>query len=257
MRGRYGDQPEVECCFLDSNHGYAGGNNVGIATALSRNADLVVIVTQDVTFARGALAAMVAAANASGVGIVGPKVVDLRNPQQVLSVGERVRVPMLCVPRTWLRYRHARREPYQVDGVLGCVMLFTRPCLEAVRGFDEAFFAYYEEVDLCLRARRHGFRIVCAPQAVVTHDGMRGFAAGFTPVSAALKARNLIRLMRAWARPADWLLLAPTYVLLLTASLVLYACRGRWDIAAGLLRGVAAGLRGRSGGPAPATETQP
>jgi len=135
-------------------------------------------------------------------------------------------------------------------------MLFTRSCLEAIRGFDESFFAYYEEVDLCLRARRDGFRIVCAPQAIVIHDGMRGFAAGFTPLSAELKARNLIHLMRTWARPADWLLLAPTYVLLLTASFVLYACRGRWDILAGLLRGIAAGVQGRSGGPAAATETQ-
>jgi len=253
---RYGEDPNVQCCFLDSNRGYAGGNNVGIAVALARQADFVVVVTQDVTFAGGALAALVAAAGAPGVGIVGPKVVDVHDSERVLSLGERVRVPLLCVPRTWLRYRRARPAPYPVGGVLGCVMLLTRPCLAAIGDFDEALFAYYEEVDLCLRARQQGFQIVCAPRAVVTHDGMRGFAAGFTAMSAELKARNLIRLMRRWARPADWFLLVPTYALLLAASMGLYACRGRWDILAGLWRGITAGLQGRGGPPAALAESQ-
>jgi GT2 family glycosyltransferase len=246
---RYGDAAGVECCFLDDNRGYAGGMNAGMAVALARNADLVAIVTHDVTFTSGALAAMVAATDTPGVGIVGPKVVDQSEPQRVLSVGERVHVPLLCVPRSWLRYRRERRAPYRVGGVLGCALLMTRDCLESVGTFDESFFAYYEEVDLCMRARRQGFLIVCTPQAVVTHDGMRGFGAGFSALSAELKARNVIRLMRRWARPADYLLLAPTYALLLAGSLALYAARGRRDVLAALLRGTMAGLRGRGGMP--------
>jgi len=246
---RYSDGAEVQCCWLDENRGYAGGCNAGVALALSRHADLVAVVTQDVTFADGALATLVAAADDPRVGIVGPKVVDMTDPQRVLSVGERIHVPLLCVPRTWLRYRRARQAPYQVGGVLGCAMLLTRRCLETVGGFDEALFAYYEEVDYCLRARRHGFLIDCAPQAVVRHDGMRGFAGGFSTLSAELKARNLIRLMRYWARPADYLLLAPTYALLLAGSMLLYAARRRFDVLAALLRGTMQGLQGRGGLP--------
>jgi GT2 family glycosyltransferase len=140
---------------------------------------------------------------------------------------------------------------YAVGGVLGCALLLTRACLEAAGSFDEAFFAYYEEVDLCLRARRHGFQIVCNPRAVATHDGLRGFLAGFTPLSAELKARNLLRLMRHWATLADWVVLAPTYALLLSGSIVLYGLRGRADIVVALLRGTVAGWR-RRGGPLPA-----
>ncbi len=247
---RYGDDPDVQCCFLDDNRGYAGGINAGLTAALDRQADLVAVVTQDVTFTRGALAAMVDAAAAPRVGVVGPQVVDAGGPRRVQSVGERVRVPLLCVPRTWLRYRRQRRAPYAVGGVLGCALLLTRRCLQVVGGFDETFFAYYEEVDFCLRARQRGFLIVCAPQAVVTHDGMRGFAAGFTALSAELKARNLIRLMRRWARPVDYVLLAPTYVLLMACTLALYAGRRRGDVLAALLRGAAAGLLDRGGMPA-------
>ena len=113
----------------------------------------------------------------------------------------------------------------------------------------KAFFAYYEEVDLCLRARRHGFRIVCAPQAVASHDGMRGFLAGFTPLSAELKARNLLRLMRRWARATRLGRAAADVGARSSAgSLGLYALRGRWDIVRALARGLRAGWRG-DGGP--------
>ena len=126
-------------------------------------------------------------------------------------------------------------------------MLLTRRCIETIGDFDEEFFAYYEEVDLCLRARRHGFRIVCAPRAVSAHDGMRGFLAGFTPLSAELKARNLLRLMRRWAAPLDWLVLLPTWTLLVAGSVGLYALRGRWDIVRALARGLHAGWHGQGG----------
>jgi GT2 family glycosyltransferase len=249
LQNRYSDAADVRCCWLDENRGYAGGNNAGVAAALSNGAELIVIATQDVTFESGALAEMVAATADSGIGIVGPKVVDSGDPGRVLSVGERVEIPLLCLPRTWLRYRRAGGGRYDVGAVLGCVVLLTRRCLQAVRGFDDGFFAYYEEIDLCLRARREGFRIVCVPQAVVRHDGMRGFAAGFTGLSAELKARNLIRLIRRWARPLDYLLLVPTYILLVASSMGLYALRGRGDLVAAMLRGVAAGLQGREGKP--------
>jgi len=248
LAARYRDATDVHLQWLDENRGYAGGNNAGIAAALADRADAVLVLTQDAVLRQGALAALVEPAAADArVGIVGPLVID-RTSEQPLSAGERVAVPLLCVPRTLLRHRRTHASWYPVTGVLGCALLLTRRCVEETGGFDEALFAYYEEVDLCLRARRRGLEIVCTPHAVVAHDGMRGFLAGFTPLSAELKARNLLHLMRRWATPADWLMLGPTYGLLLGASLMLYALRGRRDIVSALLRGTAAGLRRRSGG---------
>jgi len=248
LQAHYPDGAGVEFCWLEENRGYAGGNNVGIAATLARGADLVLILTQDAALAPDALRIMVDTAAADPrIGIVGPQVVDAHDRARVLSIGERVHVGLLCVPRTLLRYRRGTPPWYDVSGVLGCAFVLTRRCVEDAGCFDESLFAYYEEVDLCLRVRRQGFRIVCNPQAVVSHDGMRGFLAGFTPLSAALKARNLLQLMRRWGRPLDWLVLLPTYAMLLAGSLMLYAARGRLDIVGALLRGTVAGMRGRSG----------
>jgi hypothetical protein len=247
---RYGHDPSIEFCLNDANRGYTGGMNAGLERARARNADVVVLVTQDVVFGDGALAALVGAAkSAPDVGIVGPLVVDSADPSVVLSAGERVFVPLLCVPRGWMRYRRRRQGAYPVESVLGCALSITRACMESVAGFDERFFAYYEEVDLCLRARRSGFRVLCEPKAVVHHDGSRGFGRGFTPVSAELKTRNLLLLMRRWARPLDYVVLIPTFVALLVASTAAYLARGHIDIVGAMLRGLIAGLRGEGGRP--------
>jgi hypothetical protein len=250
LQQRYAESPLVELVFLDSNRGYAGGNNEGLSIALRQGADMVLIATQDTQLYPGVLGLLVETAGSNTrIGIVGPMVVDVSLPQRVLSVGECVVVPLLCMPRTIIRHRQVNHPWHLVTGILGCVMLLTRACLEAVGLFDETLFAYYEEVDLCLRARHRGFLIACNTQAVVTHDGMRGFRGGLTPLSAELKARNLLRVMRRYAQPFDWLLLVPSCILLFAGSAVLYTLRGRLDIVAALLRGLAAGVAGQSGPP--------
>lgn len=57
----------------------------------------------------------------------------------------------------------------QVDWVVGACMLVRRAVLDAIGGFDEGFFMYSEELDLCHRAVDAGWQVVYYPQAVVTH----------------------------------------------------------------------------------------
>src|SRR6185369_12418396 len=148
-------------------------------------------------------------------------------PERVLSAGERHLLPLLCVPRTLLRYRRRARAPYAALGVMGCAMLVTRACFEAVGGFAADMEVYYEDVDFCLAARGRGFAIVIEPRAVARHDGLRGFAAGLTPWAAFLKARNPWLVVRRHGGVATRLAFVPTYVALVGTSAVLYAFRGR------------------------------
>jgi GT2 family glycosyltransferase len=152
------------------------------------------------------------------------------------------------VPRTLLRYRRRADAPYAVSGVMGCAMLVTRTCFEAVGGFAEEIEVYYEDVDFCLSARRRGFGLVVEPRAVVWHDGLRGFAAGLTPWAAYLKARNPWLVVRRHGGPLDWLAFVPSYAAMVGTSAVLYALRGAPAIAAALVRGAGAGAAAAAGG---------
>jgi N-acetylglucosaminyl-diphospho-decaprenol L-rhamnosyltransferase len=62
----------------------------------------------------------------------------------------------------------AARE-HEPDWVSGSCLLARRVVLESLRGFDESFFLYEEDVDLCRRARQAGWRVVFTPAATILH----------------------------------------------------------------------------------------
>lgn len=60
-------------------------------------------------------------------------------------------------------------EPREVDWMYGAALIIRKKVLDEVGLFDEGFFYLYEDIDLCFRAKRYGFRILYDPSAVVTH----------------------------------------------------------------------------------------
>ena len=121
----------------------------------------------------------------------------------------------------------APREPFEVTGVSATATLYRREALESVaphgEAFDGSYFAYYEDVDLSLRLARGGWRFICDPRAVATHEGSltgrrtpwrRAFWTArnrwrtlFRNFAPALLARNLLPLLRAdlaHARDVGW-----------------------------------------------------
>jgi GT2 family glycosyltransferase len=73
---------------------------------------------------------------------------------------------------------HLGAEPVSVDWLSGASMMFRREVLETVGGFDEAYFLYFEETDLCLRTKAAGWEIWYVPESRVMH--VRGQSTGVT-----------------------------------------------------------------------------
>lgn len=242
--------PGVRLLLLAENRQFAGGLNAGAAAAIAAGADRLLLLNNDTVLAPDALRLLEEALDHDPrAGIAGPLVVDARDPERIITAGERVEPALLCVPRTVLRYRRGGDAPYPVTGVMGCALLVTRACFEAVGGFTEAIEVYYEDVDFCLAARARGFGAVVVPRAVVRHDGMRGFASGLTPWAAYLKARNPWLVLRRHGTPLAWLTFVPTYGALVLASAALWAARGRLAVVRALGRGAAAGAAAVVGRP--------
>jgi GT2 family glycosyltransferase len=87
------------------------------------------------------------------------------------------------------------------DYIQGSFLLIRRAAYESIGGFDEAFFMYAEDVDLCLRVRQAGWKIYFAPAMTITH-----FGSGSTLDSlAALESfiRSLIILYKKHKSPGD------------------------------------------------------
>jgi GT2 family glycosyltransferase len=72
------------------------------------------------------------------------------------------------------RYAVVSSQPdFHPEWVGGMFMLFRTESFLQLGGFDEGFFLYYEDVDICARAWKQGFKIVACPSAVVVHDARR------------------------------------------------------------------------------------
>jgi GT2 family glycosyltransferase len=70
----------------------------------------------------------------------------------------------------WDRYGHRNWEgPTNVDCVMGSFMLLRQTAIEGNVLFDETFFMYGEETDLCMRWRKKGFRVVHLPDVTIKH----------------------------------------------------------------------------------------
>ncbi len=70
----------------------------------------------------------------------------------------------------WFTMEDYDRESVRdVDWVVGAAMMFRRQALESVGHFDERFFFYFEDVDLCRRMWEKGWRVVYVPEAKMTH----------------------------------------------------------------------------------------
>ena len=172
--------PWVQVIANRGNLGFTKANNQGLAASRGR---YVLFLNPDTEATPQAIGQMLAyAEDHPEVGVLGPQ---LRYGDGSVQSSRR-RFPTLAtfflestvLQQRWPRNRILDRyfvldKPddaiSQVDWVVGACMLVRRAVLDAVGGFDEGFFMYSEELDLCHRAVDAGWQVVYFPQAVVTH----------------------------------------------------------------------------------------
>lgn len=174
--------PWVRVVRSDTNLGFAAGNNLAARHARGR---LLLLLNPDAVPEPGAIARGVARmAVESQVGMAGGRLLDAQQRTQpsarmfpswlqelfVLS-GLASRFPRSRwfgrFDRTWADPSH----PAVVDWVPGAFAFVRRDLFERLGGFDERFFLYYEEVDLCRRIGAAGSKVAYWPELRVHHVG--------------------------------------------------------------------------------------
>ena len=163
--------PAVELVETD-NRGYGAGANAGLARSRSRYTLLLNADTRPWPGARLALASYLDEHPRAAV--AGPLIVDEHG--DVEPTARKFPTPLEILLQESGLHRVLRRKvrngaPQEVDWVLGAALALRRDALAGVGGFDESYFMYNEEVDLCLRLRRAGWEVHYAPAATVVHFG--------------------------------------------------------------------------------------
>jgi GT2 family glycosyltransferase len=144
------------------------GANHNAAFRLARG-QYFCVCNPDIRLRQNPFPLLVAAAEGR-FGIVGPRVIDSRGETQ--NNYRRVPTPGRFFRRVFGRFDydfHASTLK-EVDWIAGMFMLFRREVYEVLGGFDEHYFLYYEDVDICCRARLAGWRVGVEPKATLVHD---------------------------------------------------------------------------------------
>ena len=186
---------------LPRNIGFAPAVNLGVS---STDSELVVVLNADTVLAPDAIADL--AANMSGdsrLGGVQPRILSLLQGQNqdaddpnalVYSLGQALTADGRAFEvGMGQRQGDGGFESGEIFGVCGAACLLRRELFDQLGGFDERYFAFYEDVDLNVRARVAGWSFHLVPTAVVWHVGNAAWRAGFDRPdadNARLVARN-------------------------------------------------------------------
>lgn len=151
------------------NRGFAAAANQGAARG---DRELVLFLNPDAVVAGGDLATLVAALDAEPrLAAAGPRLLGPGGREQ------RAWWPFPSPAATWAealglhRLRRRRSPAGQPGFVVGACLLVRRASFEAVGGFDERFWLYGEEADLCRRLWDAGWQVRLVPEAMATHVG--------------------------------------------------------------------------------------
>jgi len=201
------DFPGVDVVIDPANRGYGAAANLG---ARRSTASYVLVLNSDTVMPPGALDRLSDYLDANPrAALAGPR---LRSPDGRLepschpplgtlrSVLEkswlgRAIARLLGLGANWPLVNWAHDHPRAVPWVTGAALALRRAAFDAVGGFDEGYFMYAEEADLCWRLWRAGWEVHFAPVADVVHRG----AASTAPLRGAMalqKVRSAIRFYR-------------------------------------------------------------
>lgn len=165
------EYPDVKILELDKNYGFAVGNNKAVKQY--PDYQYYAFVNNDIDVEKDWLEKLLETIQKENVGAVGPKILYSKNKDIINSAG----IELDRFSNGYDRYDGQKdSQKYnvveEVDALCGAVLLVNGNAFREVEGFDERMFFYYEDIDLCLRLRDLGYKLMYDGRSVVYHDHM-------------------------------------------------------------------------------------
>lgn len=158
--------PHIDLLETNANLGFAGGSNLGIRYALSREAEYVWLLNNDTIVDPKALEAMVhKGVSDPTVGVVGSVLRYYDEPDRIQVYGGG-RVSLWTGVSRHFIVSVADDDLHYVSGAS---LLINRLLIEDVGLLDESYFFYWEDIDYCQRALRRGWKLSVAGESSVLH----------------------------------------------------------------------------------------
>lgn len=172
----------VEYIFNPSNPGFCGGHNLGLGKIIDQS-EYHLVLNPDIYFETGVLENIIEfMAGNKNVGVLMPKVLYPDNSLQYVAKLLPTPVDFIVrrlIPNSAFKRRIDNKLELKASGynqvmdvpfLSGCFLLFRSEAIRIVKGFDENIFMYTEDIDICRRVIKAGYRSVFYPKVSVYHD---------------------------------------------------------------------------------------
>ncbi|TLZ65285.1 MAG: glycosyltransferase family 2 protein [Methanobacteriota archaeon] len=233
--------PDIEVVETGRNLGYSGGNNVGAIRAISR---FLFFLNNDAVPDADAIQRLADHLRANErVAACQPKIRSLAHPDRFDYAGGsggyidifgypfcRGRIGEVLEPD-----RGQYDDGREVFWASGAALMVRREAFAEIGGFDDSFFLYADEIDLCWRAWLYGWRVEVLPAAVVYHVGGGTLHQG-SPLRIYYHLRNSLGMFVKNLRPFPLFALIPVRVFLDLALAAFFAARRQWSHASAVGR---------------------
>jgi GT2 family glycosyltransferase len=210
---RLAPTPGVTVLRPGENLGFAGGCNAGAAVATG---EFLALINGDLVVEADALSELVAFAEKPGIAVAQPSIRLSDDPSRLNSDGNEVHFLGFSWCGSFGEPATKRTSPRSITSVMGAAMVLRREVWEQLGGFEERYFAYHEDVELCRRCWHRGFELVNVPSAVAVHR----YEFGRESSKLYLSERNRLLFVMTAYEKRTLLLLALPFVVVEIAALV-------------------------------------
>lgn len=182
-----GNYPEISVIANNENLGFTKPNNQGIAIAKSPK--YILLLNPDTIIYESSLQNLLAFADQHPHGgVFSPKVLNDDGTFQkhckrgegrpwdtfAYFLGLSKLFPQNKLFSGYLQTHLDENQPHEVPAISGCCMLIRRETIAQIGVLDEDLFAYQEDTEYCVRARKAGWKVYYTPSAQITHFGGKG-----------------------------------------------------------------------------------
>ena len=208
------DFPEIQLIASNENHGFTGGNNLGMTWAIEQGYEYSFLLNNDTLVAPGFLAPLLSYMDEHPqTGAVQPRICFEHDRSLIWNAG--------AAYYTWLGITRTKgynqpdgpqfSQPRAIDWITGCAFFIRNQVLKETGLFEKDFFTYYEDVDLSFKILDLEYQLHYIPSSVIYHiAGMSGKTTiktkeGFLHANVHYyNVRNRIWIWRRYAKIWEW-----------------------------------------------------
>ncbi len=177
--------PQVKVIVNSEKLGFGENNNKGV---LASTGDYIGIMNPDIILKEGSIDKVIEKAQEmSGRGVFAPQ---LLNPDGSVQYSVRKFATLKMMLQRWMSWENDNSnnsgvreylckdidncKTQKVDWAMGAALFMSRDVYAQLGGFDQRYFLYMEDEDLCLRAWQQGIPVIYYPESQMTHNHLKG-----------------------------------------------------------------------------------